>query len=231
MLRRPILMVLLLSACGDQPLDPDVAPVSARAINLSGLPGEVAIWVDGEVVAPGLVDTQPTPPLEVSPGQHTIGYSAAGASEPEASTEFTVPVEGFVLIAVMRGQTAPELRVITYPKAGEARITVRAFNASAEPARVVVYALTGAPGGAQISLDVEPGAPAWTDLPGYHRVMVANRPQDSPITVSLRAGRASDPLQDFNVVGPLNLGSPVSGEVRTVIFHRSPVFVPDVYSF
>lgn len=230
-LRRPILMTLVLSACGDRPLDPGTAPVPARAVNLSGLPVEVDIWVDGNPVAPGLVDTQPSPSLWITPGQHTVGFSPAGASKPEASTEVTVPEESFVLIALVRGQVGPELRMITYPKAREGRITVRALNISAEPARLIVHAITGAPGGAQFTLDIEPGASAQTDLPGHHTVMVANRPQESPISISLRAGRVTDPLQEFNVVGPIALGRTVSGEVRTVIFHRSPVFMPDVYSF
>lgn len=229
MLRRAILTLLLfLAACGDQPLEPLVPLVSARAINLSGLSGKIAVWMDGQVIATGLVDTEPSPPLSITPGAHTFGYSPRGAAAPEATTELVVPERGFSLIALMREETGPELRLIAYPAAGAGRITVRALNASSDSARVILRALAA---GSELVLDLAPGAFGQIDVSGTHIVRVGFGQQESPTTVELRSGRPADEPRDFTRFEFHDLGFPVSGEVRTLIFHRSPTFAPDLYSF
>jgi hypothetical protein len=233
MARRPMMMLLLLSACGDGPVAPLVEPVSARAINLSGLPGEIAIWMDGEVIEPGLVDTQPGQALSLTPGTHTFGYSTAGDSAPELSAEITVPDRMFSLITLVGGATAPELRLVSYPIAKQGAITIRALNVSDEVARVVLRRSTGSPGGTELTMDVDPGSHGHADVPGSTTITIPRTaPTVSPTILSVRFGRPADPPEEFSVLGfALELGSPVSGEVRTVVFHRSPIFMPDVYSF
>lgn len=231
MLKRPILVLFVLTSCGERPLDPVVVPASARAINLSGLPDEVDIWMDGQVIAPGLVYTQPSQPLPITPRAHTFGYSSAGASAPEATTESSVADRSFNLIALIRGENGPELRLIAYPAAGQGRITVRAVNVSNDSARVILRAITGAPGGSELTLDVAPGEFGAIDVSGTHAVRVGFSQQESPTTVILQTGRKSDPRGEYNLLEFHDLGFPVSGEVRTLVFHRNPTILPDVYSF
>lgn len=228
MLRRPILMVLALSACGEAPLDP-VEMVALRVINLSGLPEEVAIWMDGQVIAGGLIHTQPSSAIPISAGEHTFGYSLGGQSEAAATAELSVAEKSFNLIALMRGQLGPELRVMHFPRAREGRVTVRAVNASDETARVILRALTAA--GSADTLDLEPGGFGEIHISGTTTIRVGNNQVVSPVSISLATGRPADTPRDFNFFSSLPLGSMMSGDVRTIVFHRSPTFVPDIYSF
>lgn len=221
--------IVIVSGCGGDPVGPAAEPAEVVAINLSGLPGAKAIWIDGEILVPALEHTQPSLTQAIAPGSHSFGYSAAGASKPEVTADLVIPGVGFSIVALLPGSTGPEIRVVTYPPPRSGTITVRMLNTSGEPAQVVIQGSSNVPGGVRATIQAGPGEIAQGDVPGQS---VVTTPVGNSVTrtvVSIRTGPTDGSVS--NLIDPIGLGFAVSGEVRTVVFHRDPRFVPDVYTF